>query len=116
MAGHLFPAFLRFRGGRGVATGLGVVAALSWPAAAAAVGVWIIVVALTRYISVASIYSAVAAAAVQAAADPAAWDATGRLPVTIFFCAAALVVFVRHRENLERLANGTEPRIGGNGR
>ncbi len=102
--GHLFPVWLGFRGGKGVATGFGVLIAANWPGGLAAGAVWLAVMRLSR-ISSASALAAFAAAPVLMwliAPPPVAWLA---------LCIAVLV-FIRHHANIRRLLNGTEPRVG----
>lgn len=102
--GHMFPPWLGFRGGKGVATGLGVLLAAA-PAAGLAVGaVWLAVAALTR------ISSASALAAV-VAAPPLAWALDGPVPALLALALAVPIVW-RHQANIRRLLAGTEPRIG----
>ena len=102
--GHLYPVWLRFRGGKGVATLIGVVAALLWPAALAAAAVWVSALLLTRYSSVGGMAAAVSA--------PVAATAMGRFDMTLLFAGLALLVLWRHRANIGRLRRGSEPRIG----
>jgi glycerol-3-phosphate acyltransferase PlsY len=104
MAGHVFPVWLRFKGGKGVAVAGGAVIALMPLAALILFGIWIAVVAITRYTSLASMIGCVAAA-------PVAW-ALGYPASTIVFAAAgaALVLFL-HRGNVRRLLRGEENRI-----
>lgn len=105
VAGHVFPPWLGFRGGKGVATALGTVFALSWPAGALAAAVWLAVAAATRISSLASL------AAV--ATLPAALWFVARDPAYVQTIAlAALLVATRHRGNIQRLLRGEEPRIG----
>jgi glycerol-3-phosphate acyltransferase PlsY len=109
VVGHSFPVWLGFKGGKGVATSLGVIFGISWIAALIMGAVWIIIFKTTRYVSVASIAAAVAL--------PVAMIALFflnqlRSPVLVYFslCLAAIVV-IRHRSNLSRLLSGTEPRF-----
>jgi len=102
--GHLFPVFLGFRGGKGVATFLGVLLALAWPVGLAACGTWLAVAAALRYSSLAALGAALSA--------PVWALVLGRESVTILCIALATLVFVTHRSNIRRLAVGTEPRIG----
>ena len=102
--GHLFPIWLRFRGGKGVATLIGVVAALHWPCALVAVAAWLLAAAATRYSSLAGMASAASA--------PVSAAAFGRFDLTPLFLGFALLVLWKHRANLARLFKGTEPKIG----
>jgi acyl-phosphate glycerol 3-phosphate acyltransferase len=105
--GHVFPVYLGFHGGKGVATGAGVVAVLvPWAALVAAVA-WIAVVLSSRFGSAASVIAAVVLAGFQILFTPQPWSGP-RLLVTLFCALAALLVVVRHRGNLRRLASGTE--------
>jgi len=102
--GHLYPVWLRFRGGKGVATLLGVLAALSWPVALICAATWILALLLLRYSSVGGMSVAVMA--------PVALAATGRFDLVPLFLGLGLLVLWKHRGNLARLIAGTEPRIG----
>ncbi len=102
--GHLFPVWLKFKGGKGVATGLGVLIAASWPIGAAACAVWLLVAATARF-------SSLAALAAFATAPLAALIVENFGVVKLAFTIAVLV-FVRHQANIRRLLSGTEPRIG----
>jgi glycerol-3-phosphate acyltransferase PlsY len=102
--GHVYPFTLRFAGGKGVATALGALLVLCAPAVIPAVAVFGAAVALSRHVSVGSMLGAVTAAA---ATLPLACPRSVQASVG----AMALVVVVRHRENLRRLRAGTEPRI-----
>ena len=104
VVGHLFPAWLHFRGGKGVATGLGVLLGVAWWVGLLAGAVWLLVVGLTR------ISAAGALAAFAAAPILAAWLA--RPVVAALAGAIAVLVFIRHAPNIRRLIAGTEPRIG----
>jgi glycerol-3-phosphate acyltransferase PlsY len=105
--GHLYPVWLKFRGGKGVATLLGVVAALHWPAALVAAAVWILALLLTRYSSVGGMSAAVAA--------PVAAAAMGRIELVPLFTGFALLVLWKHRANISRLLAGAEPKVGKGG-
>ena len=102
--GHLFPIWLGFRGGKGVATFFGVMAALHWPSSLVYGLTWLAVLAITRYSSVAGITAALAA--------PVAAAALGRFDLALLYLGFALLVGWKHRTNIERLFAGTEPRIG----
>ena len=104
--GHMYPVWLRFQGGKGVATGAGAFVPLAPAATAGALVVFVLTAALTRYVSVGSIAAAAALAALAFAlgSPPAvAWSAT---------FVAALVIW-KHRGNLRRLVEGTESRVSG---
>ena len=102
--GHCFPVWLRFRGGKGVATTLGVCLGLAWPVGLAYAAVWLAMLAATRVSSASGMSAAVAA--------PIAAAVTGRVELVPVLAAIALVVVWLHRENIARLRAGTEPRVG----
>ena len=102
--GHLYPVWLRFRGGKGVATLLGVLLALHWPSAVMFALVWIAVLLLTRISSVGGMLAAISA--------PVTAGFAGRFNFVFLFLGLALLVLWRHRGNIERLLAGTEPRVG----
>ncbi|HEV2817683.1 MAG TPA: glycerol-3-phosphate 1-O-acyltransferase PlsY [Allosphingosinicella sp.] len=102
--GHLYPVWLRFRGGKGVATFIGIVAALSWPCVLIVAAVWLMVFALTRYSSAAGMAAGIAA--------PVAAAALGRFDLALLLLGFALLILWKHRANLARLAAGTEPKVG----
>jgi glycerol-3-phosphate acyltransferase PlsY len=102
--GHCFPVWLRFRGGKGVATFLGTLLALYWPMGLACCATWLVMAAATRYSS--------AAALLSAAMSPLFAVLMGRSEYLVLTTLLALVVWVRHRPNLRRLKDGTETKIG----
>ena len=107
--GHSYPVWLGFKGGKGVATSLGVIFALSWLAAVIMGVVWILFFKATRYVSVASIAATIA---LPIAMTLLFFVHALRSPVPIYFSLAlAAIVIVRHRTNFARLADGTEPRF-----
>jgi acyl-phosphate glycerol 3-phosphate acyltransferase len=108
--GHVFPVYLRFRGGKGVATGAGVVAVLLPGPALGTVLVWLAALAATRYVSLASVTAAVALCLFRLALveGPLGPDS---VPVTAFCFLAAALVVLRHRSNLGRLLRGTENQL-----
>jgi acyl-phosphate glycerol 3-phosphate acyltransferase len=108
--GHLFPVYLRFRGGKGVATGFGVVAVLLPVPTLVAALVWITTLAATRYVSLASVLAAAAIAAVRLLTTAEPFTEAERI-LTAFSLLAAALVAVRHRSNLTRLARGQENRV-----
>ena len=102
--GHLFPVWLRFRGGKGVATFLGTLLALAWPVGLAACATWAAAAAVTRISSL---------AALTAAALSMVWLMVFQQGQMIVLVAVlTLLVYIRHWANLQRIKNGTEPRIG----
>jgi glycerol-3-phosphate acyltransferase PlsY len=102
--GHLFPVFLRFRGGKGVATFLGCLIALAWPAALAFAVIWLAVVAATRFSS--------AAALAASAATPVVLFGLGDRGAALLYAGLAIVLWIKHRENIRRLLAGTESKVG----
>jgi len=103
MLGHLYPVWLKFRGGKGAATFLGVLIALLWPAALIYAAVWLLLLATIRISSVAGMSAAISAPVAAAVLH------STYLPMLLGF---ALLVLWKHRENIARLVAGTEPRIG----
>ena len=103
--GHNFPVWLKFRGGKGVATTLGVLLALAWPVGLIACATWLAVAAISRYSSLA----ALAAFAVA----PAAMGWLAGVEQTVIAALLAVLGFARHHANIRRLMRGDEPRIGG---
>jgi acyl phosphate:glycerol-3-phosphate acyltransferase len=107
VVGHVFPVWLKFRGGKGVASALGVFLALNWPSAVAILLVFVVVFMLTRYVSLASI--------VGAATFPlfGFHFVAQRTPMVVFgFLFIPLLVIVKHHGNIRRLMSGTESRFG----
>jgi glycerol-3-phosphate acyltransferase PlsY len=102
--GHVFPVWLRFKGGKGVATFIGVLLALAWPVAAAFGVIWGAVAALTRYSSLAGL--------IASAAVPALLWWSGDAEAALLFLLLTLLLWLRHRANITRLLNGTETKIG----
>ena len=104
MAGHVYPVWLRFKGGKGVAVGGGAVIALTPLAALAVFAIWILVVATTRYTSLASIIGALAA-------TPLVWAFGYPVSSIIFVGLGSTALLVLHRDNMRRLLAGRENRI-----
>ncbi len=102
--GHLFPVWLKFKGGKGIATGFGVLLAVSWKVALAVVAIWIAVAVATRYSSLASLIAAVAA--------PIVLYVVGTPGEVVTFLVLAIATFTMHRGNIMRLMQGTEGKIG----
>jgi len=103
--GHLFPVWLGFKGGKGVATYVGLLLALAWPAAIAFALVWLAVAALTRYSSLAAL--------IASAATPFAVWFMGERPAAVLFALLTALLWMMHRANIMRLVKGTESKIGG---
>jgi acyl phosphate:glycerol-3-phosphate acyltransferase len=102
--GHLFPVWLGFKGGKGVATYVGLLLALAWPAAIAFALVWLAVAALTRYSSLAAL--------IASAATPFAVWFMGERPAAVLFALLTALLWMMHRANIVRLVKGTESKIG----
>jgi glycerol-3-phosphate acyltransferase PlsY len=102
--GHLYPVWLGFKGGKGVATYLGVLAGLAWGGAIVFAIVWLAIAFATRYSSLAALTAAVAV--------PVALYLLGQPQVAALFAVMSVIVFLKHRANIARLAAGTESRIG----
>lgn len=103
--GHVFPVFLKFKGGKGVATAVGVLAGFSGWLALICMGVWLATAAATRYSSLAALVAATAA-------PVAAWWFPGRADAAIAITFMSALLIWRHKENIQRLLAGTESRIG----
>ena len=104
--GHLFPVWLKFKGGKGVATFFGVMLAVAWPAGVLAAGAWLLTAFLFRYSSLAALVAAAAAPLFVFAAD---LTPVAKVYLAVFM---AVLIYLRHAENIRRLLKGEEPRIG----
>jgi glycerol-3-phosphate acyltransferase PlsY len=102
--GHVFPLWLGFRGGKGVATFIGVLLGLYWPAAAAFGAIWLIIAFATRYSSLAALAASGASVLVLAL--------TGQCRLAALFLLLTVLLYIRHADNIGRLARGGEARIG----
>ncbi len=109
--GHVFSCWLKFRGGKGVATGLGVFLPICWQAMAAAVVVWIVVLAFWKYVSLASVAAAVALPFLVYAFYAPHHAPT--LAVSVSSVVVAVVIILKHSGNIQRLISGKEERITG---
>ena len=107
--GHVYPVWLRFKGGKGVATFLGIALALYWPCGVAFAVIWLLAFFLTRHSSVGGMTAAIATPVSAALISP------DRSDLTLTFLLLALIVLWKHRANVERLLDGTEPRFGSKG-
>ncbi len=105
VVGHCFPFSIGFRGGKGVATALGAFAAIAWAPCLAAIGLFLIVVGLTRFVSLGSILGALAFPLIVLAGG-------GSVAVTAIALAIAALIVVRHRGNIRRLVQGAERKLG----
>ena len=104
LAGHIWPVWLGFKGGKAVATGLGLFLGLAWPVGLASFGVFLAVFSLSRYVSLASVLAAISLPLLMATGT----DSNANLVVAVV---AMLLVLWRHRSNIKRLINGTEPKL-----
>jgi len=102
--GHLFPVWLKFKGGKGVATYIGLLLGLYWPAALIFCGIWLIVAFLSKY-------SSLAALVASALTPPALWS-LGQPDPAALFLVLTVFLWVMHRANIARLLNGSEGKIG----
>ena len=105
VVGHVYPVWLRFHGGKGVAVAAGVFTVLSPGATAVAAGLFLVIAWITRYVSLASIAATVAL-------PPAAWIVGAPLSVVLVAAGTAVLILFRHRSNWSRLRRGTERRMG----
>src|SRR5439155_9640940 len=108
--GHLFPVWLKFRGGKGVATFFGTLLVVSWPVGIAAGLTWIAMAVLFRISSLAALTAAAFSPLFVFAVDPGGEGKIERVYLAMFM---ALLIYIRHHENIRRLLNGKEPKIGG---
>lgn len=105
VAGHIWPVWLRWRGGKAVATGFGMLLGLAWPVGLACFGVFLVVISVSRIVSLSSVIAALSLPCLM-------WAAGGSAAYfTVTVLASAMVIW-RHRSNIQRLMAGTEPRIG----
>ncbi len=105
--GHIFPVWLNFKGGKGVATYLGVLLGLFWQGALIFAAAWLIVAYATRYSSLAALVAAVIV--------PIALYFSGVHQIAALFLVLTIIVFIKHRANIQRLVSGTEGKIGSKG-
>ena len=105
--GHIYPVWLGFKGGKGVATYIGAIFGIFWPAGLMFCGIWIIIALLTRMSSLAALTAAVAA--------PLYPLILGEWLIGTLLLAMSILVFLKHSANIERIRAGTEPKIGAKG-
>jgi len=103
--GHLYPVFLKFSGGKGVATFLGVLIALYWPLGLACCLAWLLSAAIFRISSLSALIAA-------ALSPLLGFFVFGNVNIALFAGILCIMIFIRHRDNIRRLASGAEPRIG----
>ncbi|WP_339748272.1 glycerol-3-phosphate 1-O-acyltransferase PlsY [uncultured Maricaulis sp.] len=103
-AGHCFPVWLKFKGGKGMATFVGTVLVVAWPVGLAVIATWLITFAIFRMSSLGALVAALAA--------PIAALVLGRVDVAIMTGLLAVLIYWLHRANIERILNGKEPRVG----
>ncbi|MBL4871311.1 MAG: glycerol-3-phosphate 1-O-acyltransferase PlsY [Robiginitomaculum sp.] len=104
LIGHCYPVWLRFKGGKGVATYFGALLAVSWPIALLAAGAWLVSALLTRIVSLSGILTAIAV--------PIGAYSMGHQNIAVLCVVLGAVIIFRHRENIGRIIAGTEPRLG----
>ena len=102
--GHLYPVWLAFKGGKGVATYIGLLLALAWPAGIAFCLIWLAVAAITRYSSLSGL--------IASAATPVMLWMMGNHPAALLFLLLTVMLWIKHRDNIARLMTGTESKVG----
>lgn len=105
--GHLFPVWIGFKGGKGVATYLGILIGLAWPGALVFIAAWIITALLTRYSSLSALVATLIV--------PIALYVRGDLAIAALFAIMTVIIFIKHHANISRLLSGTESKIGKKG-
>ncbi|MEZ5774856.1 MAG: glycerol-3-phosphate 1-O-acyltransferase PlsY [Hyphomicrobiaceae bacterium] len=109
--GHIFPVWLGFKGGKGVATYIGVLAGLAWPVALLFCAIWLLIAGIFRISSLSALVASLVAPIGFLIVD-ARHQMAAPGPAAIAATVLAVLIFLRHRANIERLIRGTEPRIG----
>jgi glycerol-3-phosphate acyltransferase PlsY len=109
LAGHIWPVWLGWKGGKAVATGLGMFLGLAWPVGLACFGLFMAVISISRIVSLSSVVAAIGLPVLMVLADASG----ASISVSVV---ASVMVLWRHRSNIERLIAGTEPRIGAKAR
>jgi len=102
--GHLFPVWLKFKGGKGVATYIGLLIGLAWPGALIFIGIWLAAAFLFRYSSLSAL--------IASALTPVGLLGLGRPDAAALFFLLGILLWIMHRANIQRLLNGTEGKIG----
>ena len=111
LIGHIWPVWLNWRGGKAVATGLGIFLGISWQVGLATLGIFILIITLFRIVSLASVIAALALPLIMFLSF---LNSTISLPYLVVSLLAMILVIWRHRENIFRLVKGKEPKIGQN--
>ncbi|HKY03823.1 MAG TPA: glycerol-3-phosphate 1-O-acyltransferase PlsY [Blastocatellia bacterium] len=114
--GHIFPVFLNFRGGKGVATGVGVYLALAPYSVLSTLVLWAVIVYLTRYVSLGSIIATSAVPLWTLLYYGWLWPSPHLVPLVVIAFAGCALIVAKHRQNIERLIHGTENKIGSPGK
>jgi glycerol-3-phosphate acyltransferase PlsY len=109
LAGHIWPVWLGWKGGKAVATGLGMFLGLAWPVGLACFGLFMAVISISRIVSLSSVVAAIGLPVLMVLADASVAS------ISVSLVASVLVLW-RHRSNIERLIAGTEPQIGAKAR
>ncbi len=109
--GHLFPVWLGFKGGKGVATFFGLLLAAAWPLGLLAGGTWLLVAAMFRISSLSALVSS-AASPIYAVLPLVALGLPAPAPIALLAAFTAVLIWIRHADNIGRILKGTEPRIG----
>ena len=109
--GHLFPVWLGFKGGKGVATFFGLLLAAAWPLGLLAGGTWLLVSAMFRISSLSALVSS-AASPIYALLPLVALGLPAPAPIAVLAAFTAVLIWIRHLDNISRILKGTEPRIG----
>lgn len=104
LIGHCFPVWLGFKGGKGVATFFGCLLATAWPVGLSAGAIWLVIAFLTKMSAMAGLWAAASA--------PVIALFLGRLDIAVMSLVLAVVIFIRHKDNIGRIIKGTEPKIG----
>lgn len=104
MLGHSFPCMFGFKGGKGVLCGAGIIMSMDWRIALICLGVFVILVAMTRWVSLGSMVASILF-------PVTCWTIYHSLPVTVLACVAGLLIVVRHKDNAKRIAKGEENKL-----
>lgn len=109
LVGHIFPIYLKFRGGKGVATGIGIILALNYIVGTIVLGIWLLTLLISGYVSLSSIIASLTLPIVHITIDKSAFG--DRISVTIFLFIVSIFVIIRHLSNIKRLIKGVENKL-----